>query len=254
MEGLNPAPIKIVIVEPIGEINLGSIARLCENFKVDELRLVAPKCDPMNHETQKMAVHGKDFLKDASIYSNLLDAIDDCARVVATCGRIDHGIIPIHSSETALKWILETNSQKPVAIVFGREDRGLTNTELQMAQKVISLKTSPKYPSLNLSHAVAIVLHELHSYRKKTSAQVKRIETINPASAKELSDFIEDAKELLLEIGFLYNHTANSRMAKIKNLLQRANSSSADISLIRGMIRQVRWFSKSKKLNTKRRD
>ena len=240
---INATPIKVVIVEPLGEINLGSIARLCENFEVDELRLVSPRCDPMDPKAQKMAVHGKDFLKTASIYSNLLDAIDDCVRVIATCGRIDHGIIPLHSSMNALKWLLETNSKEPVAIIFGREDRGLTNSELQMAQKVISLKTSPKYPSLNLSHSVAIILHELHCYRNNT-ASIKN--SINPASAKELNDFIQDAQKLLLGIGFLHKHTANSRMAKIKNLLQRAEASSQDVSLIRGILRQVRWFSNSK--------
>ena len=112
-----PKLIKIVVVEPLGEINLGSIARLCENFGVDELRLVSPRCDPMNPEAMKMAVHGKEFLKNSHVFSNLLDAINDCVRIVATCGRVDHGSIPIHSSKSALQWIQETTSNKPVAIV-----------------------------------------------------------------------------------------------------------------------------------------
>ena len=242
---VNGIIIKIVIVEPLGEINLGSVARLCKNFNVDELRLVSPRCDPMHPETQKMAVHGKDFLKNATQYSNLLDAIDDCARVVATCGRIDHGDIPLDSPKNALEWLLDTNSKEPVAIVFGREDRGLSNSELQMAHKVISLKTSNNYPSLNLSHAVAIVLHELNYFKEIANINIDR-KTIGPAPARELSDFIEDAQNLLLEIGFLHKHTANSRMVKIKNILLRAEAKSEEISLIRGILRQVRWFSNSK--------
>ena len=242
---LDPNLLKIVIVEPIGEINLGSIARLCENYAVNELRLVSPRCDPLNSESLKMAVHGKGFLKNASIFSNLLDAIKDCKRVIATCGRIDHGTIPLYSSNTALKWLLATNSQNPVAIVFGREDRGLTNEELQMAHKVIKLDTSPKYPSLNLSHAVAIILHELYSYKIQSSKQ-ETIQYFDPATPKELNECIEDAKNLLLEIGFLHTHTANARMAKIKSLLHRAEARSEDLALIRGVLRQTRWFSKNK--------
>ncbi|AAQ00189.1 MULTISPECIES: RNA methyltransferase [Prochlorococcus] len=238
-------PLKIILVEPLGEINLGSIARLCENFGVDELRLVSPRCDPMNIETQKMAVHGKRFLKNACIYSNLLDAVNDCVRVVATCGRIDHGDIPLHTSKNALQWLLETNPKDPIAIIFGREDRGLSNSELQIAQKIITLKTSEKYPSLNLSHAVAIVLHEF-KYYNETSNHKKNFITYKTASAKELNDCLDDVKKLLLEIGFLYDHTANARMSKIKGLLQRAEARSKDVSLIRGILRQIRWFSKKK--------
>ncbi len=237
--------LKIVLVEPIGEINLGSVARLCKNFDVNELRLVSPHCDPMNPEAQRMAVHGKAFLKNASIYSNLIDSINDCVRVVATCGRIDHGNIPLASSEDALKWLLGAKSKSPIAIIFGREDRGLTNSELQMAHKAMSLNTSIKYPSLNLSHAVAIVLNELHNYKKDVPSKITK-GAFDPAFPKELNDCIVDAKNLLLEIGFLQNHTAKSRMAKIKGLLQRAETRSEEIALIRGIVRQMRWFSKRK--------
>ena len=138
--------LKLVIVEPLGEINLGSIARLCKNFEVDELRLVSPQCNPMHPEAQKMAMHGKIFLKKATIYSNLLDAINDCSRVLATCGRLDHGEIPLFSNKDALRWALESDREETIAIVFGREDRGLSNEELLKANKVISLKTSDNYP------------------------------------------------------------------------------------------------------------
>ncbi|KGG15471.1 MULTISPECIES: RNA methyltransferase [unclassified Prochlorococcus] len=242
---LNTHKLKIILVEPLGEINIGSVARLCANFDVNELRLVSPLCDPMSTDSIKMAVHGKRFLENVSIYSNLIDAINDCGRVVATCGRIDHGNIPLHSSENALKWLLEKNTQKPIAIIFGREDRGLKNSELQMAQKVLTLRTSHQYPSLNLSHAVGIVLHELSSYSQKDFSH-KLSSKAEPASAKELNDFLEDTKSLLLEVGFLLQHTSQARISKIKGLLQRAEARSEDIALIRGMIRQIRWFSQNK--------
>ena len=242
--------LKVVIVEPLGEINLGSVARLCQNFEVDELRIVSPRCDPKHPDAIRMAVHGRKFLEDASIYSNLLDAIKDCVRVVATCGRTDHGEIPLQTSNNALKWLISEKSSKPIALVFGREDRGLTNSELQMAQKVISLNASPTYPSLNLSHAVAVILHELNSFSVKSSSyREKKNKTYELASPKELNDCIEDTKELLLEIGFLQDHTAKARMAKIKSFLNRAEARKEDIFITRGILRQIRWFSKNKNYN-----
>ncbi len=243
--GKIPKLLKIIVVEPLGEINLGSIARLCQNFEVDELRIVSPRCNPIHPDGLRMATHGKNFLLNATIYSNLIDAIEDCVKVIATCGRIDHGNIPIHSCKNALQWISKTTSQKPIGIIFGREDRGLSNSELLMAQKVISLNTSDNYPSLNLSHAVAIILHQLHSLDESDS--IKSNTSNYPATPKELNDFIEDAKTLLLEIGFLQPHTAEARISKIKGLLQRAQTRSEEVSLIRGILRQVRWFSSQNK-------
>ncbi len=239
--------LKIVVVEPLGEINLGSIARLCQNFEVDELRIVSPRCNPKHPDALKMAVQGRSFLENASIYPNLLESIQDCVRVVATCGRIDHGEIPLQTSANALKWLTEDReaSSKPIALVFGREDRGLTNLELQMAQKVVTLNASSNYPSLNLSHAVAIILHELNSYCSNSHSS-NEIKKYTSASPKELNDCVEDTKELLLQIGFLQSHTANARMAKIKTFLHRSEPRQEDIYILRGILRQIRWFYKNK--------
>ncbi len=239
-------PIKLVLVEPSGTLNLGSVARLCENFGIQELRLVEPRCNPVDTEAIKMAVRGAKLLETASQFSCLIDAIADCSRVIATCGRIDHGEIPLHQSEDALKWLLESCSSSPVALVFGREDRGLTNQELLLAQKVITLQTQPSYPSLNLSHAVAIVLHELQRCKQNVSKKgFEKAKKNDPASPTQINDCLIDAQNLLLEIGFLQKHTAESRMNKFKGLLQRAQVRPEEVSLIRGVLRQMRWAIKS---------
>ncbi|ABX09065.1 RNA methyltransferase [Prochlorococcus marinus] len=234
--------IRVVLVEPLGEINLGSVARLCKNFGINQLRLVSPRCDPLDITTKKMALKGSDLLENAQIHSNLLEAIDDCVRVVATCGRIDHGEIPLHSSETALNWLLQGSSKDPIAIIFGREDRGLSNQELQLAQKVITLPSSLTYPSLNLSHAVAIILHDLIRYSQKYEYSIKNKELHSLSTPKELSNCLDQTEDFLLEIGFLHKHTSKSRMSKIKGLLQRAEVRSEEVALIRGILRQTKWF------------
>ena len=94
----------VVLVEPAGPLNIGSVARLCANFNVDELRLVAPRCDHLSEPSLQMAVHGRSMLHTAKLYPNLLSAIGDCRRSVASCGRIDHGSIPLHTPTDALTW------------------------------------------------------------------------------------------------------------------------------------------------------
>ena len=232
--------LNVILVEPSGPLNVGSIARLCENFGVKELRLVAPRCDPTDAEAIRMAVKGRKFLENAHVYPNLLDAIGDCQRIIATSGRIDHGEIPLSSPKAVIKWLLKIQNEESIALIFGREDRGLSNQELLLANKVISLNKKSDYPSINLSHAVAIVLHEIsNNLTKDFALGGNNCEKI--AAPKDVNNFAEDAEALLLEIGFLYQHTAKSRMSKIRSLLQRAEIKAEEVSLLRGVLRQMRW-------------
>ena len=238
---------KVVLVEPMGPINLGSVARLCSNFGINELRLVSPRCSTNDPEARKMAVKGIKILEQAKKYNCLLDAIEDCSRILATCGRKDHGDIPICKTEKALQWFISNPNNVTTAIVFGREDCGLTNQELLLANKVISLQASTEYPSLNLSHAVAIVLHELNRLNYNDIDTIKT-NSNKPAFPKQLDGFLIDSEKLLLEIGFLLDHTRIARMSKIKGLLQRAEIRSEEIALFRGVLRQIRWAIKNKKI------
>ncbi len=216
------------------------MARLCENFCINELRLVSPICDTNSNEAQQMAVKGKKFLNKAKYFSCLLDAVKDCTHVIATCGRKDHGQIPLEKPSKALNWALEASEGRKIALVFGREDRGLTNKELLIAQKVISISLA-EYSSLNLSHAVAIILYELHKIKTSLRNNSVKASSPNPANALELNQCLQDAESLLLEVGFLLKHTANARMTKIKSLLQRGEIRPEEVSLIRGILRQLRW-------------
>ena len=233
----------VVLVEPAGPINVGSVARLCANFEVQELRLVRPVCDPLDREACRMAVHGLALLRTARRCTSLLEAVADCRRVVASCGRLDHGSIPLHSPEDALRWLLsrgaDPSDDQPVAVVFGREDRGLTNDELRLCQRVLTLHSAGSYPSLNLSHAVAVVLHDLA--RLQTLPEHDRAPQPDPAPPRQLDHCLEDASDLLLDVGFLLPHTAAARMNKVRDLLQRASIQAGEVALIRGMVRQIRW-------------
>ena len=237
----------VVLVEPAGPLNIGSVARLCANFGINELRLVAPRCDHLSEQAMQMAVHGQSLLHAAMLYPDLLTAISDCRRTVGSCGRLDHGEIPLQPPDQALGWLLATNASAakamaPVALVFGREDRGLSNSELRLCQRVLCLQSTETYPSLNLSHAVAVVLHEL-ARLNSAETTVRSIDppSPDPAAAKALSACLEDATDLLLEAGFLLEHTSAARMAKVRDLLQRATVRAEEVALLRGMVRQLRW-------------
>lgn len=235
----------VILVEPAGPINVGSVARLCENFKVHELRLVSPKCDYLANESIKMAVRGVKILEKSKVYENLNSALSDCTRIVATCGRKEHGEIPLNSNKDALSWARRSERKETIALVFGREDRGLSNEELLKANKVISLNTSKDYPSLNLSHAVAIVLHQFNQLND-TELSISNSETSCPANLIKLEDFINDAGSLLLDIGFLMKHTYKAKMTKIKKLLLRSEIRDDELALLRGIISQARWKIKNK--------
>ena len=234
----------VVLVEPAGPINVGSVARLCANFEVRELRLVNPVCDPLDPEACRMAVHGLELLRTARSCTSLLEAVADCRRVVASCGRLDHGSIPLHAPEEALGWLLsgqeDLSDDQPIAVVFGREDRGLSNDELRLCQRVLTLHSAGSYPSLNLSHAVAVVLHDLARLQTLSLHDDDDPEP-DPAPPRQLDHCLEDVSDLLLDVGFLLPHTAAARMNKVRDLLQRASIQAGEVALIRGMVRQIRW-------------
>ena len=121
----------------------------------------------------------------------------------------------------------------------------MSNNELLKANKVISLNTTENYPSLNLSHAVAIVLHQFNQFNElgllKTNNKISY-----PANLIKLEDCINDAGSLLLDIGFLMKHTYEAKMAKIKKLLIRGEIKDDEVALIRGIISQARWKIKNK--------
>ena len=158
--GKNFSNLKVILVEPNGPLNVGSVARLCSNFEVDELRIVSPKCDIFSLEAKKMALKGHKFLENCKIFDDLQKAILDCDLVLASCGRIDVNKKSFFgSSEDIFDWTLSFEKINNLAIMFGREDRGLTNSELLLANKTFNIPTSQNNPSLNLSHAVSIALY-----------------------------------------------------------------------------------------------
>jgi len=196
-----------------------------------------------------MAVHAEALLEQAQVFPDLSAALADCQRVVATSGRMETESLPLSDPAPALSWLWE-GAQGPAtaALVFGREDRGLSNGELLQAGRVVRLHTSEAYASLNLSHAVAICLHELQNCRAQATGRPVKQPALGESTGDlcnrgDLEAALADAEALLLDVGFLYPHTAEARMAKFRALLQRAQVQQQEVALLRGMVRQLRWAS-----------
>jgi len=232
------AGVRIVLVEPAGPLNVGAIARVMKNFGLAQLVLVNPQCDPLSQEAMRMAVHAKEILESAVLVPTLAAALHGCVRAIATTGRDGDWDLPLEHPRIALPWLLEEIGQ-PSALIFGREDRGLSNEELNYAQRFIRIPTSPDYLSLNLATAVGICCYELAQNTLPTETQIT--DEMEFASLELVEGFYQQLESLLLKIGYLYPHTATSRMEKFRQLYNRAYLQTHEVAMLRGILRQVEW-------------
>jgi len=177
------------------------------------------------------------------IYKKLSYALSDCDLVLATYGRISlaNEERPLSIQEVS-KWINDLQNIKNLGIIFGREDRGLSNDELLLAQKVFTIETDNN-PSLNLSHAVSIVLYELSkSVNYKDANYKKKIDLAHPI---QIDNTFKDLNKLLLQIGYLLPHTSKSKINKFKKYILKAETSNKELDILRGIIHQINWALKN---------
>ena len=240
--------VRIVLVEPAGALNLGSVARVMKNMGLSQLWLVNPHCDRYSEEATNMAVHGQEILINAQIVEILPQALGDCQKVIGTAGRIDAGELALISPDLGLSWLVE-HEKFTSAIVFGTEDRGLSNAELQYCQKVINIPTDPAYSSLNLAQAVAICCYHLQLLWQKQSDQTSDRPSSQSApdslltATESIEGFYQHLETLLLDIGYLYPHTSFSRMQKLRHLFNKAELTETEVTMLRGILRQMQWKS-----------
>ena len=260
--------IRIVLVEPAGPLNIGSVARVMKNMGLWRLVLVNPQCDPLGAEARQMAVHGVDLLEAAQSVSAIPEALQGCQRAIATTARARTLETQLETPEEALPWLLNAstgaveNEERPTrrqsALIFGPEDRGLSNRELNYAQRFVYIPANPAYPSLNLAQAAAVCSYIL--YRSAQGAVVEssvgtfgsKTPSLNTpgnntdkqsltADLGNLEGYYQHLEAILLKIGYLYPHTAASRMEKFRRLLHRAAPSEQEVAMLRGILRQMEW-------------
>jgi tRNA/rRNA methyltransferase len=232
--------IRIILVEPAGELNVGSIARVMRNMGLERLVVVNPRCDIRSESARIMAVRGRDVLENAQIVPDLPTALAGCVRAIATTARDQDFSGQLEPPDRVLPYLF-TPDCRPTALIFGREDRGLENNELNYAQRHLRIPVAPEYTSLNLAQAVGICAYELH--RLAHASPQPEIAPPSPtiASLDTLEGYYQQLEKLLLDIGYLYPHTAPSRMQKIRQIYARAELSAAEVAMLRGIVSQVNW-------------
>ncbi|MDB9312742.1 RNA methyltransferase [Spirulina sp. CS-785/01] len=230
--------IRIILVEPAGPLNVGSVARILKNMGLSRLVVVNPQCDIGGPQARQMAVHGLDVLRSAEVVETLPEALQGCQKAIATTGRTRHPTIPLETPQEVLPWLFEDEQES--ALIFGREDSGLTNEELNYAQRCLTIPANPDYASLNLAQAVAVCVYELYQLSSHFSPMLPQEER-QLATLDELEGYFQQLEGLLLKVGYLYPHTASSRMEKFRRLYKRGELSSEEVAMLRGILRQVSW-------------
>lgn len=274
--------VRIILMEPAGALNVGSVARVMKNFDLSRLIVVNPQCDLGSEEARHMAVRGRDVLANAQVVPTLAEALVGCHRAIATTGRDDRIPFPLYSPRQLFPQISQALHRSPlweVALIFGREDRGLTHGELNQAHHILAIASSDRYPSLNLAQAVGICCYELFQAfhtppdslalgdsvlelpqalqdssenLTKEGAKDDRLDVVAqrgllpseadlPATLEVLEGYYQHLESILLQIGYLYPHTAASRMEKFRQIYQRAGLADPEVSLLRGILRQTEW-------------
>ncbi len=208
-----------------------------KNMGLSQLVLVNPQCDLQSPEAKQMAVHAQEILSSAQVVDSLPEALQNCQKVAATMGRTISLPTALETPNTLVPWLLSGES----ALIFGREDRGLTNEELNLAQRFVQIPSHPVYPSLNLAQSVAICCYELYRCTLETQTEEVNSSASDLASRQVLEAYYDHLESLLLEIGYLYPHTANRRMEKLKRFYNRAYPTEADVAMLRGILSQVQW-------------
>ncbi|MBT9316969.1 RNA methyltransferase [Leptothoe spongobia] len=236
--GTSIAELRIVLVEPAGPLNVGSVARVMKNFGLSQLVLVNPQCDPYSDDAKQMAVHAYEIIEASQMVDSLPKALVGCQRAIATTARSRDLQTPLESPELALPWLLESS---PTALIFGPEDRGLNNDEMLHAQRFIKIATRPPYESLNLAQAVAICCYELSRVGQRPQPLGNGPASVTTATLDQLDGYYHHLESILLKIGYLYPHTAPSRMRKFRQLGHRAALSAQDVAMLRGILRQIDW-------------
>ncbi|HBK79037.1 MAG TPA: RNA methyltransferase [Nitrospinae bacterium] len=235
----------IVLVQPRGAGNVGAIARAMAHFGLSDLRLVAPQCDIKSVEARSMAMSAQPLLASARHYPDLREALEDCAWAVATSRRLGRNRKPTMSPREGARQLLERTGETKVALVFGREDKGLRTDEVDLCQERLLISAIPGSDSFNLSQAALIIFWEIFMEKQTVANQTAQPETAYPEDALAPRDKVEGLVDHLVAtlemIGFVPHHNPERVARSFRSLIDRIKPSDLEVRMLRGVLRQVAW-------------
>ncbi len=230
--------IRIVLVRPIYGGNIGAVCRAMANMGLSDLTLVDAAKSLDLQEARKMACAAQPILNARRESASLAEAISDCSLVIGASARL--GLYRQHS-QTPRQWsqrILAAAQANRVALVFGPEDNGLSNTELELCAQLIQIPSSERYRSLNLAQAVLICAYEIFVASDLFEPAQEKSSAAASAMKERMFAMWEEA---LLQIGFMEEDKAQHMMLGLRRIFSRGQLSEDDVRILMGIARQTLW-------------
>ncbi len=225
--------LRIVLVEPREAGNVGAVARSMKNFGFDELWIVGEH-PPLSPLAGWWASGADDVVENARFADSLHHAVRDAKLTVATTSARGR-TTPADLAPGTLAALARTLADDDVlALVFGREDRGLTREELVQCQRSVSIPTNASFPTMNLAQSVCVFCYEL--------AKVSRGEELRERAPADVVERLHDrAAALLLEVGFLQENNPERIYDDLRAMAGRADLDAREATILLGIIRQIEW-------------
>jgi tRNA/rRNA methyltransferase len=239
--------VRIVLVRPLIAGNIGSVARLMENFAAGGLYLVDPVAKPLSRESLERSTHGEHRLHEARVVGTVAEALEGTIYAIGASRRRG----PTHqagelSPRDMASLVRDRVAEGGVALLLGPEDNGLSREDLLACDQVVRIPAQPDYPTLNLSHAAAICLYEVFAAivsEKALDIPPSRRRT-EPADAAMMARLIEKLQHALLTIGYLRPEKPDHLMFPIRSILSRAELTRAEAQILMGLAQQIDEFAK----------
>ena len=233
----NSKNLRIVLVETSHPGNIGSVARAMKTMGLEKLVLVNPKKFP-DPQAMAMAGNATDVLANAEIFSSLQLAIASCTDVYAASARERTIAWPTYDARLAAEQIYtQFHQKKEIAIVFGREDRGLTNDELQLANYQIIIPANPDYPVLNLAMSVQIIAYEL--FFQSAGDVDNDWQDFPELNADQLQQLIDHFIETSYALRLFDEENAKKIQVRIMRMFRRLKPDTMEGNFLRGFLTRV---------------
>ena len=229
--------IRIVLSNTSHPGNIGATARAMKTMELSHLYLVSPKRYP-DAEATARASGADDLLARATVCADLETAIAGCQLVIGASARSRRIPCPIIDPASCAQQAVAESGQGEVAILFGCEQSGLSNAEIDRCQSLVQIPTNPEYGSLNLASAVQIIGYEiLVAQRQATGSSAGQdMPEHVPVAAEELERYFEHLESVLVRLDFLDPKNPRKLMRRLRRLYNRARPDENEINILRGVL------------------
>ena len=238
---VNLSNVSVVLVGTRYPENIGAAARAMRNMGIKQLILVDPQ-NPDPAKICKMATHAALGVVDQmKVCDNLKEALADFRYVVGTTARLGGQRKVVSSPSKLAQRLISISHQNKIAILFGPEDRGLTNEDIRFCDILVNIPTA-EFSSLNLAQAVMVMCYELFCFsRDKPAEFAPRL-----ANRHELEAMYEQLKDVMMRISFINPANPEYFMNNLRHFGSRLQLRAKEVSIIRGICRQIDWFGKKR--------